>query len=532
MTPHNEDLSQREKTEGVEAVPGTEILFDSTTASSQYGHLQHIERDGQRILLIPQPSPTDPNDPLSWSPMKKAIVFANACIYSFLGGVTGPIIASGVIQLTEQYDASFQKINIAVAANLICTGVGCFYWIFGRRPTYLLTAVVMCGCLIWQGFATRTTYVSFLVARIIMGLGQSPIYSITPTTVADIFFVHQQGSIIALYGLFVLIAAQIGPMLSSFIIQGLGPAWSFWILAICLGVNLITLFFAMPETMYYHDRPEIAPAEGVKDGTVHVESVEPVERRKKRSYIRELSVWPGGNPTVDVGGMVYRSFWYCLNPIVIWASVVYGLSFISLTTLAATAAQIFGLPAGVDSPYYFDSIDLGLVFLSPFVGSLLATFFCSYIADKIVNYSARRNGGVREPEMRLFSLPVAAAASAAGSIVVALCLHYQTHYMGPIIGFGILTVSNQIGANMGMSYPLDCYPKFSAEVMVSITFLRSVITWIWNWFINDWLEASGPLVVFLSLGAIQVAVQLSSLTFVVWGKRLRTYLFHRHILGA
>ncbi|PWY84386.1 MFS general substrate transporter, partial [Aspergillus eucalypticola CBS 122712] len=457
MSPRTEDFSQAKKTEEVEAVPGTEILFDSTGPSSNFEHLKHIERDGQRILLIPQPSLTDPNDPLSWSPVKKAMVFANACIYSFLGGITGPIIASGIIQLTEQYDASFQKVNIAVAANLICTGVGCFYWMpflvrFGRRPTYLITAAVMCGCLIWQGFATRTTYTSFLVARIIMGLGQSPIYSIAPTTIADIFFVHQQGSTIAFYGLFVLIAAQIGPMLSSFIIQSLGPAWSFWILAIGLGASLITLFFTMPETMYYHDRPKIVPAEAGKDNTAHVESVGHVERLKKRSYIRGLSVWPGGNPTVDVRGMVYRSFLYCLNPIVIWASAVYGLSFISLTTLAATVAQIFGLP-----PYYFDSIGLGLVFLSPFVGSLLATFFCSYIADKIVNYSVRRNGGVREPEMRLFSLPVAAAASAAGSIVVALCLHYQTHYMGPIVGFGILTVSNQIGANMGMSYPLDCY---------------------------------------------------------------------------
>ncbi|KAL4891193.1 MFS general substrate transporter [Aspergillus ambiguus] len=452
---------------GVETVPGTEVLFDSDgPAHHLYAHLQHVERNGQRILLVPQPSRTDPNDPLSWSILKKGIVFANACLYSFLGGITGPIIASGVIQLTEEYNASFQKINIAVAANIICTGVGSFYWMpflvkFGRRPTYLITAIVMCVCLIWQGFATRDTYTSFLVARIIMGLGQSPIYSIAPTTIADIYFLHHQGSKIAIYGLFVLLAAQIGPMLSSFIIQSLGPAWSFWILAIGIGANFLTLFFAMPETMYFEDRPEVTPVVEpceMKSASEHLEratdDVQELVQKEKRSYVSELSVWPGGNPTVDLRAISLRPFMYCLNPIVIWASLVYGMSFISLTTLAATAAQIFGLP-----PYNFTSIDQGLVFLSPFVGSLLATIFCSSITERIVTYSARRNNGIREPEMRLFALPIAAGTTILGSLVVALTLHYQTHYMGPIVGFGILTVSNQIGANMGMSYPLDCYPK-------------------------------------------------------------------------
>lgn len=170
-----------------------------------------------------------------------------------------------------------------------------------------------------------------------MGLGQSPIYSIAPTTIADIYFVHHQGAKIALYGLSVLIAAQIGPMLSSFIIYSIGPAWSFWILACCLGVNLITIFFTMPETMYYGERPKVAPAEtGDLDNAGQVQTV------GKRSWSKELSIWPGANPTVNLRAISLSPFMYCLNPIVIWASLVYGMSFISLTTLAATAAQIFG----------------------------------------------------------------------------------------------------------------------------------------------------------------------------------------------
>ncbi|KAF4769806.1 hypothetical protein HAV15_012067 [Penicillium sp. str.  len=270
----------------------------------------------------------------------------------------------------------------------------------------------------------------------------------------------------------------------------------------------------MPETKFIGERPQIVPSLPESKSGLSSQHVEHLEDVHKPSYISGLSIWPKSDPSIDLRTISVRPFLFCLNPIIIWASLVY-------------VAQEFG-----QEPYNFNSIAQGLVFLSPFVGSLFATAFCGRMVDKIVGRSTRRNNGVREPEMRLFALVVAAVITIAGSIVTALCLQYRVHYMGPIVGFGILTVSNQIGVNMGMSYPLDCYPQSSPEVMVSVTFLRSLVTWAWSWFINDWLTASGPLVVFLSMGAIQVAIQLSCLIFFKWGKALRTSLYQRHILGA
>ncbi len=48
------------------AVPGTEVLIDED--QNEYIHtLQHSKKDHGHILLVPQPSLTDPNDPLRWS---------------------------------------------------------------------------------------------------------------------------------------------------------------------------------------------------------------------------------------------------------------------------------------------------------------------------------------------------------------------------------------------------------------------------------------------------------------------------------
>lgn len=80
-------------------VPGTELLFDLATGDdaddSFLRSLQHVKRGDGHVLLVPQPSLTDPNDPLRWSNIKKYATFANGLCYSFLGAVTGPIMAAG-----------------------------------------------------------------------------------------------------------------------------------------------------------------------------------------------------------------------------------------------------------------------------------------------------------------------------------------------------------------------------------------------------------------------------------------------------
>ena len=69
--------------------PGTELLYDQDGehgARSRYLHtLQHVRKGDSHILLVPQPSLADPNDPLNWSATKKWLCFANGLTYAFLG---------------------------------------------------------------------------------------------------------------------------------------------------------------------------------------------------------------------------------------------------------------------------------------------------------------------------------------------------------------------------------------------------------------------------------------------------------------
>jgi hypothetical protein len=81
------------------AAPGTTLLIDTgvedQARSKKLQSLCHVDTSDGRILLIPQPSLTDPSDPLKWSPTKKWIVLLNGAFYAFMGSVTGPIMAAG-----------------------------------------------------------------------------------------------------------------------------------------------------------------------------------------------------------------------------------------------------------------------------------------------------------------------------------------------------------------------------------------------------------------------------------------------------
>jgi hypothetical protein len=78
--------------------PGTEILLDEKSGNSEiHFRLQNLQHSStnSNIILVPQPSLTDFNDPLRWPRWKKLLVFANVLDYSFNGSITGPIMAAG-----------------------------------------------------------------------------------------------------------------------------------------------------------------------------------------------------------------------------------------------------------------------------------------------------------------------------------------------------------------------------------------------------------------------------------------------------
>ncbi|RDW92263.1 hypothetical protein BP5796_01657 [Coleophoma crateriformis] len=490
------------------AAPGTEILIDEN--QNGYIHtLQHAKIGDGNILLVPQPSLTDPNDPLRWPKWKKWMVFINGLFYSFLGSIIGPIMSGGMQGQSAFFGVPITKLSWAAGISLLFSGVATLFWIplsvkYGRRPIYLITSFTMgVGC-IWCGVTAKTTFASFFVARAFAGFFAGPIEAIVPNVVTDVFFLHDRGEKIAIYGLSVLGGNELGPVFSAYIIQGMSMSWAFYLLGMGLFLSFVLVIFFMPETAYFGVRPVISLTAPEVDSTDEKTSattsqgiVAAIEESAidvpRTTYFETLKPWGIVNPHVSLKKCFLRPFVLLAYPTILWASLVYGMSLAWNVILALTIAQLFAPP-----PYSFNSGAQGLIFLSPMIGSLVGTYVCGPLADKIAIQATRRNNGIREPEMRLPIATVAAFLTIAGVAIAGPCYADKTHWIGPIFGFGVLSIGAQIGCNLSMTYALDSHKELSGELMITISVTKSLIAWAWSWFINSWIDLNGMMDVYFT----------------------------------
>lgn len=148
-------------------------------------------------------------------------------------------------------------------------------------------------------------------------------------------------------------------------------------------------------------------------------------------------------------------------------------------------------------------------------------------------------------------LPIAAVAAVltiVGVCIAAPCYHYQTHWIGPIVGFGVLSIGSQMGCNLSMSYALECHPELSGELMITISVVKSVLAWAWTWFINDWIVLNGMMMVYFlgmfdshppkvgrltryTVALINTAVYATTILFYYKGKACRIWIQKKNLFG-
>ena len=116
--------------------------------------------------------------------------------------------------LTEIYDISFSTTSTFLVGTLIlATGTGTFFTsaaatIWGKRPVFLVSTLILLLCCAW-GFLAGS-FASLAAMRIVQGLASAPLETLVTSTVGDVFFVHQRGSRLAVWGFMILSGVCIG----------------------------------------------------------------------------------------------------------------------------------------------------------------------------------------------------------------------------------------------------------------------------------------------------------------------------------
>jgi hypothetical protein len=97
-------MDQQQET--IAHVPGTVHLVDLLGTM----HAQHAQGGQKDIVLVPAPS-ADPDDPLNWSPSRKALSTICMCVYTLMVGIASAAIYSVLAPISEDTGLSLSTLN-------------------------------------------------------------------------------------------------------------------------------------------------------------------------------------------------------------------------------------------------------------------------------------------------------------------------------------------------------------------------------------------------------------------------------------
>lgn len=338
------------------------------------------------------------------------------------------------------------------------------------------------------------------------------------------------------------------PVICGFINDGQGYKWVFFYPAIFCAVAFGFLFFAMEETNY--DRrtvglvekttsPIRSPASGEKQDI----NIEPQNEKKqppaentpppdiepgtltptthhyhnRKTYLQKLALWD--SQTTRPQRIPYRallSLRLLSWPVIFYAGFSYGSYLIWFNVLNATASLILSSP-----PYNFSTSLVGLAYLSCVVGVIAASLYTGPLSDWMTIRLARRNGGIMEPEQRLWGFVVCLFVLPASLLLWGVGAAQHVHWFGLIVAMCGTAFCNACGITLSVNYLVDSYREIGGDGMTTVILVRNTMSFAIGYGITPWFEGLGKQDCFVSAAFVALAACAVFLPVAWYGKRLR-----------
>ncbi|KKA28954.1 hypothetical protein TD95_000914 [Thielaviopsis punctulata] len=497
------------------------------------------ETTGYGQALFPVPA-QDPNDPLQWPQWKKNAILVICSIYSFLGNsaLVGPSVY--ISTFAELFDVSEVQASHLVSYSNLAFGFSALllvpmYHKFGRRPIMLLSLLIYTFGLL--GAARATSYSGLMAARIIHSFGAGVCEAIPVQLVNDIFFLHERGTRLGYYTMALCLGAT-GPLYAGYML-GAGYSWRlFFYVEFAFAAALTIASFLLVEETYYVRKsataaaagapkaeaeaaPDAAPLDAIAeaaDGRSSSASSATIPPR--RPFTSTLKVWGVWDHDSDFFIMMARSFTYFLVPHVFWVVTTYGI-FIGLSafTFNYTFPLLITAP-----PYNWPSSSSGLIAVGTITGYFLALPFFSS-SDRLAARLTRKNGMVREAEMRLGVMLPAMVLSPAGLILYGLAAEHRLHWITYFIGVAMSQFAAFFFFTFTLAYAIDSYTANVSEMLIAMNLGKQAISFGMSLNLLAWILDNGYAVTISGIfGALVVLNNLALIPFMVWGKRIRIFM--------
>ena len=494
-----------------DSVPGTVHLVDVAGPSSALHDASHGD-----IVLVPRPS-SDPNDPLNWPYRRKLLAVSMAYLYVLGTGIATSLQYSVLADITADTGISTANLVQGTGVMFLFFGWACLLWqpvalTYGRRGVYLITMLLTVPLMAWTAYSSSPG--EWFAHRVLIGVIVSPIESLCEVTVFDLFFAHNRGTYMGLY-VFILFGSNfLAPLVAGWFNDAYGWRWTMHFGAILCAVCFVVMFLFMEETIYFRDTtsgsdPDKSGSGSDKDTNTNINA-------GWRKYTL-FKVLPGRPSNLDLLHMAYRPIIMIFRlPTVAWAGFLYGINLAWYNVLNGTASPVLS-----GAPYHWSAALVGCVYAGPILGAAVASLWSGLVADRVALALARRNGGIREPEHRLWVLAASGVISAAGLVTWGVGAYHDVHWVGLVFGLGMLTFGCVTGGAVAVSYNVDCFKEIAGETTVSVMLIRNTIGFGFSYAITPWWTTQGLQNCFVTAAMISIACTFTFLLMIRYGKQIR-----------
>jgi len=252
-----------------------------------------------------------------------------------------------------------------------------------------------------------------------------------------------------------LLGPTLGPLFGGITVQYLGWRWIFWILTIVCSFNTIIGFFFLQETyapVILEARKDLYQRDS-DDGTnfrMAGQDDRPFKTKLASSMARPLRI-------------------LFTQPIVLTMAVYQAILFGTTYSLYTNFQSIYG---GI---YGFNTTQVGLMYLGPGLGFMIAVWFIVPKIDTVYNTLGRKNNGEAKPEFRLPLANIGAVFIPASLFWFAWTIEYKVHWTVPLLstvffGIGQITILNTC-----QNYYIDSFSKYAASAIAAGAVFRSIV---------------------------------------------------------
>lgn len=212
----------------------------------------------------------------------------------------------------------------------------------------------------------------------------------------------------------------------------------------------------------------------------------------------------------------FQPFPVMLIPNVIFATVIHGTFLTWIISSTIISHQILLFP-----PYNLQPNILSYLTLPGSAVNLITALCAGTLSDWLIQYCARHNNGIYEPEFRLFMLLPATICTATGFAVLGPLYHAKAAVWKIVVAGLCFHMAGPFASSGTIPYIFDTMQNASTEAFVTVSFFRHVFILLAQSFIPPWLEQRGPLHLFRTLLIVNLCIAFTAIPMYFFGKRLR-----------